>query len=209
MRTFRLPGDGDQAHRRFQLGALSVLFLALVPALVSCATPTAQPSSTATPQPTATATAVPSRTVQVFFTKQPETGSTHKTFAVTRTTTEADVATFAIAQLITGPTDAEKSSGYSSALEGRIGAKGGASCDGSADFATKMDARGTTAEPGTLTVTLCKNPTFQGNYLAWSQSIDQLKDTVLHLPGVHAVVLLTSRNTCYDDQGDGTLCLHG
>ena len=208
MRTLRQPGGGSGAPRRFQLDALGMLFLALMPVLAACAaTSTAQPGATATSQPTAAS--VPSHTIQVFFTKQPETGSTHKTFPVTRTTTDSDVATFAVAQLITGPTDAEKAAGYSSALQGRMGAKGGTTCDGSADFAIKMDARGTTAELGTLTVTLCKDPTFQGNYLAWSQSIDQLKDTVLHLPGAHAVVMLTSRNTCYDDQGDGTRCLGG
>lgn len=207
MRAFRLPGDRVSARWRLRSVALGMLFLALAPALAACgATSTVRPGTTpTTTQPTATA--VPSRTVQVFFTKQPETGATHKTFPVARTTTSADVATFAIAQLITGPTDAEKAAGYSGALQGRMGAKGGANCDGSVDFALRMNARGTTTEPGTLTIRLCKDPVFQGNYPAWSQSIDQLKDTALHLPGVRAVVLLTSRNTCYDDQGDGTRCL--
>src|SRR5690348_7560848 len=211
MRAFRLPGDRALARWRLRPVALGMLLLALAPALAACgAASTARPGTTPATTPTTarpTATAVPSRTVQVFFTKQPETGTTHKTFPVTRTTTSADVATFAIAQLITGPTDAEKAAGYSGALQGRMGAKGGANCDGSVDFALRMNARGTTTEPGTLTIRLCKDPVFQGNYPAWSQSIDQLRDTALHLPGVRAVVLLTSRNTCYDDQGDGTRCL--
>ena len=210
MRAFRLPGGRALARWRLRSVTLGVLFLALAPALAACsATSTVRPGTTPATTPTTqpTATSGPARTVQVFFTKQPETGTTHKTFPVTRTTTSADVASFAIAQLVTGPTDAEKAAGYSGALQGRMGAKGGASCDGSVDFALRMNARGTTTEAGTLTIRLCKDPVFQGNYPAWSQSIDQLRDTALHLPGVRAVVLLTSRNTCYDDQGDGTRCL--
>jgi hypothetical protein len=30
---------------------------------------------------------------------------------------------------------------------------------------------------------------------------------MLHLPGVQVAVILTSRGTCFDDQGDGTSCL--
>lgn len=193
---------------RSRLFPLVVLLAGVALVLASCASSTAQPSgATPTTKPQPTATTQPT-TVHIYFTKMPDSSGNHKTFPVTRTVPQgADVKTFAIAQLIAGPTADERAAGYSSALQGRMGTTGGASCGDATDFALAMDARGPTREPGTLTVTLCKGPTFQGNYLAWSQSVDQLQATMLHLPGVTAAVMLTAHDTCYDENGIGTRCL--
>lgn len=106
-------------HHRLACGAtgIFVLILTACGSASSVATaPTSTPSATATPLSTSTpipATATPvSHTINVYFSKTPDSGNDFTAvFPVTRTTTSVRVGTFGIEQLIVGPTAAEAATG--------------------------------------------------------------------------------------------------
>jgi Sporulation and spore germination len=147
--------------------------------------------------------------VQVYFSKHPDSDTTlSAVFSVIRVAPDlADlgVATFAITQLIAGPTPAERADGYFSAFDG-VQLRGDSVCGGPA-FTIRLDTRGTRREVGTATLKFCKSFSFQGNFPMWQRSIAEITTTLLQFPTIQRVVLLTDRDTCYADQSDGTGCL--
>jgi spore germination protein GerM len=144
--------------------------------------------------------------VRVYFSKHPDSDHTlSAVFPVSRVSPDLGVATFAITQLIAGPTPAERADGYFSAFDG-VPLRGASVCGGPA-FTIRLDTRGTRREAGTATLMFCTSFSFQGNFPMWQRSIAEITTTLLQFPTIQRVVLLTDRDTCYADQSDGTGCL--
>jgi len=87
------------------------IFVLILSACSNTSTVTTSTTPLATATPIATSTPV-LQTVQVFFSKNPDSGNNFlEVFPVTRTTTSLRVGTFGIEQLIVGPTAAEAATG--------------------------------------------------------------------------------------------------
>src|SRR5579885_2511601 len=116
---------------------------------------TATATSGGAPAATATATTAASTyQIEVFFSKHPDSDSNPAAvFPVHRTAPNLQVATYAIQQLIAGPTAGEQASGYYTPLMGNLS---GASNCGGADFQITLNKKGTTPEQGTATLTFCR-----------------------------------------------------
>jgi hypothetical protein len=119
---------------------------------------TAQPTVT-TPAPTTPATNYP---VLVYFSKgQASLEDPTAVFPVQRVSPTPAVATYALEQLIAGPTPAEKGAGYFTELTTVFHHSDPSSC-GDADFRLTLDKRGTRAETRTATLQFCRPTTSPG-----------------------------------------------
>jgi hypothetical protein len=105
---------------------------------------------------------VPGRSypVKVYFSKHPASDEYPTTvFPVRRLSPTRAVATFAIGQLLVGPTCAEARSGYYTALPGIV--HGPSTC-GRAAFRIVLNRRGTKVEQGTTTLQFCRRTMLAG-----------------------------------------------
>lgn len=192
---------------------LGVVSLSL--ALVACAgSPTGGVTTTATATTTtatsaATATATPSGAtggyaVSVYFAQHPASDNDPtKVFAVSRTSPTLGVATYAISQLLAGPSATEQSAGYYTPWAGSLT---GASNCGGADFTVTLDHRGTVAAPGVATLRFCRTTQIAGE-LAGARMSATAKATLLQFPNIHSVVILNSSGACFDDLSGRNACL--
>jgi hypothetical protein len=178
-------------------------------------TPTqAQPAPTqpqpTQPAPTATAaTAAPTATptgrpVLVYFSKQPDSyNDPNAVFPVHRTSPTLGVATYAIQQLIAGPTQSEAAAGYFTELKGAL--SGSSNCGG-ADFKIALDKRGATPQTGTATLRFCRQLSLPGD-----QSDPRIKaeitKTLTQFSNIKAVVILTRDGHCFGDLSGMDMCL--
>jgi spore germination protein GerM len=189
------------------LGGLLLLATACAPS------PTVK-SPTATPQPTATiatatATVAPTATaahypVKVYFSRHPDSDNTPTAvFAVTRVSPTLGVATFAIQQLIAGPSATERNAGYYTELTTAI--SGASNCG--ADFTVTLDHRGAKAEAGTVTLQFCRTVSLAGD-LSGTRITAQITRTLTQFPNNQRVVILTSDGNCFDDLSGRNLCLN-
>jgi hypothetical protein len=196
-------------RRAGHLAALSAL-AALVLALGACSgetvtvavTPTATTVS-GTPLPTevpVTPTAG-GYAVKVFFSKHPETDSNVNFVAsVPRTSPNLQVATYAIQQLIAGPTSSEAATGLYTELKGNV--TGSSNCGGP-DFTitlnTHVNTTGTpTPQTGTAVLKFCKNVALAGD-LVGSRDRAQITATLKQFPTITQVQILNSSGHCFDD----------
>ncbi|HLY30254.1 MAG TPA: hypothetical protein VKQ36_04455 [Ktedonobacterales bacterium] len=169
-------------------------------------------SSSATPSPVATgaptATATPgggSYAVNVFFSKHPASDNDPtKVFAVTRSSPTLAVATYAIQQLIAGPTAGEQTAGYYTELHGALS---GASNCGGADFTITLNHRGSRAETGTATLQFCRMTSLPGD-LSGSRISAEIDATLTQFPSTQQVVILNYTGSCFDDLRGGNVCLN-
>jgi hypothetical protein len=195
---------------------LATVFVSLAnrtsPGPAKLPTPTqAQPVPTA-PPPTATAaTAAPTATptghaVLVYFSKQPDSYSDPDlVFPVHRSTPNLGVATFAIQQLIAGPTDAEAARGYFTQLSGVLQRSGPANCGG-ADFKITLNKRGATPETGTATLRFCR-PTASPGIGADARIKAETTKTLTQFSNIKTVVILLRDGHCFGDESGMDLCL--
>jgi hypothetical protein len=94
--------------------------------------------------------------VKVFFSKHPDSDNVFtKVFSVNRTAPDLAVATYAVQQLIAGPTAAEQQAGYFTELTSAVDRTDASSCNGG-DFTITLNRRGTTPETGTATLKFCR-----------------------------------------------------
>ena len=101
----------------YLVGIASLVMLAGCGGTVTVSS-TATPAATATSAPTATATTPPTIPVKVYFSKNPDSLSDFsKVFPVDRTAPDLRVATFAMEQLIVGPTASEAAGGLFSQVK--------------------------------------------------------------------------------------------
>ncbi|HEY7834419.1 MAG TPA: hypothetical protein VIG30_12660 [Ktedonobacterales bacterium] len=194
---------GDMPRARLMLiMLLAALSLAGCAATSANSSPTGTPGTATHPPPpaatsTSGATSIP---VKVFFSKHPETDSNvTAVFAVSRVSPTVAVGTFAIQQLILGPTPSETASGYFTELTASLG---GASNCGGPDFTYTVDNG---AHSGTLR--FCRPTTLPGD-LSGGRIKAEITATLTQFPNVTKVIILNDTGHCFDDLSGGDLCLH-
>lgn len=171
-------------------------------------TPASQPAATSTATTAPAATNTPSSgapyKVLVYFSKKPDSLSDPtKVFPVNRYSPTLGVATYAIQQLIAGPTAAEKSSGYFSEIQGLM--SGSSNCGG-ADFQITLNHKGPTAATGYATVKFCRVVNLPGD-LAGAYIRAEINAIILQFPSNTHVVILDYQGGCFDDLSGQNLCL--
>ncbi len=205
--------------RPMWLKGLSLL-LALAPLtfIAACSATSAgeETTPTATLAPTATAAASPTSSgggsgieVKVFFSKHPETDSSvQAVFAVKRVSPTSGVATYAVQQLIAGPTAAEKGLGYFTELTASLT---GASNCGGADFQITLNTHidthtGTpSTQTGTAVLKFCRATQLAGD-LVGPRIRAELDATLKQFPTITKTQILTNTGHCFDDASGQDNC---
>jgi spore germination protein GerM len=142
--------------------------------------------------------------VRVYFSKHPESDSTPTAvFAVTRVAPNPQVATYAIQQLIVGPTAAESAAGLYTTLGGWL--PGASNCGGS-DFLLTLNRKGATPAQGTATLRFCRWVLLGGD-LSGARISAEIEATLLQFATIHQVVILTPQGGCFDDFSGLNRCL--
>lgn len=179
---------------------------ALMVLLAACGTTTQTPAPTATSVPTITNTPN-SYTMKVYFAHHPETDTLpDAVLAVERTLIGLPTPTAALDAMFGGPTADERSKGYYSPFDGMMSLI--SYCPGDfKDFTLLMDHRGTTAERGTLTVTLCRTVMMAGD-LDGARMSAMIQQTLLQFPDIKKVVILTHEGACFNDLRGDNACLN-
>ena len=143
--------------------------------------------------------------VTVYFSKHPASDENPTAvFPVRRLSPTRAVATFAIGQLVVGPTRAEARRGYYTALAGIL--HGPSSC-GRAAFRIVLNRRGTSVEQGTTTLQFCR-PTMIGGIGTAVRISAEIARTLTQFPSIKRVVILDYRGDCFSDLSGRNLCLH-
>jgi hypothetical protein len=176
------------------------------------ATPQTTPRSSiaSTPQATRMHT---TRTypVKIYFSKSPESYSNfNKVFPVDRVSPTSGVATFAVQQLIAGPTPSEKSLGYFSDLNQIMSGPSvcsHASSMENVDFTLTLDKKGLEDEQGTATLKFCRILSSPG-VGADARIQSEIDTTLKQFANIKKVVLLTKDGHCIGDESGRDLCLH-
>jgi hypothetical protein len=154
----------------------------------------------------ATPAAAPGRgyPVKVYFSKHPVSDENPAAvFPVRRLSPTRAVATFAIGQLLVGPTRAEARSGYYTALAGIF--HGPSTCGGAA-FRIVLNRRGTSVEQGTTTLQFCR-PTMIGGVGTAARISSEIARTLTQFSSIKRVVILDYRGDCFSDLSGRNLCL--
>lgn len=212
-------------HTRRLTACLAVILAALTLGLAACAGPSATGSaSTPTPPPAQapgaahpTPTTPPDTTtppitggasgsgyaVKVFFSRHPASENNPAVVVpVVRTSPTLGVATYALKQLIAGPTAAEQSAGYYTPLSSAL--TGPSSCG--ADFTLALNTHVNRPEQGTATLRFCRATQLPGD-LSGAYITSEIQATLLQFPAIHRVVILSDTGDCFDDLSGQNLCL--
>jgi hypothetical protein len=158
--------------------------------------PTApNPSPTSTPSP-----------VLVYFSKNPESlNDPTVVFPVQRVAPNSAVATYAIQQLIAGPTSSEAAAGYFTELTNVLQLSGPSNCGG-ADFTLTLDMRGATPQVGTATLQFCR-PTASPGVGADARVVTEVTKTLTQFSTITKVAILNRNGNCFGDESGQDLCL--
>ena len=188
------PGPHGERQPGHQLAVVPLLGLSLLALILAGCGATTTPGSATSPTTTPGGTSV-----TVYFAKHSDTDNNPTAvFAVQRTTsatTTQDRATFALAELLKGPTPTERSQGnYYSPFDGALALQ--SFCSGAfRDFDLTLDHRGTTAEAGTATVHFCRRVDIAGD-LDGARMKAMITATLTQFPAVQRVVILTYQGSC-------------
>ncbi len=132
--------------------------------------------------------------VKVYFSKHPDSDNDPtKVFAVDRQTNAASVATFAITQLMAGPTTDEVTEGFFT----QVAVAGESNCGGN-NF--QLSIKNTQA-----TLQFCKDFTAKG-VISDAQGQYEINRTLLQFPTITSVVLLTKDGHCLFDESGMDRC---
>ncbi len=205
-----IPGRNLRPRRSWRwIGLLGASLIALL--LAACGTTTGTGpggSTTPTVSPTTSGT-----TVKVFFTRHPDSDNDPtKVFALTRpvptsATTTQQRASYALQQVLAGPTQAERAQSYYSPFDGQLALQ--SVCAGEfRDFDLTLAHRGPTAEPGTATIQFCRRVDIPGD-LDGPRMSAMLSATLLQFAEIKQVVILTPQGNCFDDLQGANACLKG
>lgn len=161
--------------------------------------------------PTATTSSSTGATVQVFFVRHPDSDNNPiAVFAVTRANSAQGLqqqATFALQEMLKGPTQAERAQGYYSPFDGQLALQ--SYCTGAfRDFDLTLDHRGTTAESGTATMQFCRRVDIPGD-LDGPRMSAMVTSTLTQFAAIKKVVILTYQGSCFDDLQGANACLAG
>lgn len=195
------PRRGRPAVAWLGRGA-ALLLLALLLAGCTATGVIITPTDTASPgaSATATATTATSFPVKVYFSKHPETDSNvTAVFPVGRVSPTIGVATYALQQLILGPTASEAASGYFTELPASLT---GASNCGGPDFTYTIDNATHTGK-----LQFCKQTQLAGD-LVGPRIKAEINATLTQFPNVTKVIILNSSGHCFDDLQGADSCLH-
>lgn len=144
--------------------------------------------------------------IKVYFSKHPDSDNSFTAvFPVARTAPDLGVATFAVKQLIAGPTAAETHAGYFTELSAAINRRDLSSCGG-ADFTISLNMRGRTPQPGTATLQFCRTLMLPGEG-ADARIGTELQATLTQFPTIKKAVILTKQGNCFGDLSGQNLCL--
>jgi hypothetical protein len=166
---------------------------------------------TATVLPTATPTAS-GTLLLVYFSKHPDSlNDPTAVFPVQRVAPTSAVATFAIQQLVAGPTVEERSAGLFSELNSIFIAP--SECDagsnptqGGPDFTLTLNKKGSTTEQGTATLQFCR-PTSSPGIGADARIKAEIDKTLTQFSTITKVVILTRSGHCFGDESGLDRCL--
>jgi hypothetical protein len=207
-------------QNRWRLVAACVAVLALVIASVGVfatiasqrghaasrgsATTTASSDPVATHGVVTTPTGAIAIDVKIFFSRHPDSDNNPEdVFPVLRVAPNLQVATFAINQLISGPSAAERGKGYYTPLQGDF--QGPSNCGG-ADFKITLNHRGTQSAPGTATLQFCRQLPLAGD-LTGARITAEITSTLEQFSTIRRVVILTESGSCFNDFSGQNLCL--
>lgn len=205
----RLP-RGDRTDARYPFLSRRVVLTVTLVTLLGMALAACGPKAQRQTSPTATATAGPT-TVQVYFTKHPDSDSNPQAvFAVARGTTATgvhDQASFALQEMLKGPSQAERAQGYYSPFDGQLALQ--SYCVGEfRDFDLTLDHRGPNAEAGTATLRFCRRVDVPGD-LDGPRMSAMVTSTLIQFAAVKQVVILNYQGNCFDDMQGANACLGG
>lgn len=198
--------------RRFMRGwrALLVAGLSVLALLVAACGVTTPPGASVTPT---TSPSISGTSVKVYFTRHPDSDNSPTTvFALSRTSTATvtatqDKATYALQQMLAGPTQAERAQRYYSPFDGQLALQ--SVCPGVfRDFDLTLNHRGPTAETGTATLQFCRRVDIPGD-LDGPRMSAMVTSTLLQFADIKKVVILNYQGTCFDDLQGANACLNG
>jgi hypothetical protein len=142
--------------------------------------------------------------IKVYFSRHPVSDDRYgAVFAVRRVAPTLGVATFAIGQLLAGPTPTEARAGYFTELT--QSSHGPSSC-GPAGFTVTLNRRGPTYEPRTATLQFCRQFQLAG-VGAEARIAAEVRATLLQFPSIGRVVILRSDGSCFGDLSGLNRCL--
>jgi Sporulation and spore germination len=214
----------EETPRPLQLGSffVSVLFLVMTVLFSACGSqntgstgttgsPTVAPSPTSghkTDQITPTATVNGGYPVKVYFSKTNATNF-DDVGAVDRVSPTASVGTFAVEEVVAGPTQDEKNQGLSSQLHDSI--NGPSNCSGQnaiggSDFLLTVNKKGTVDEQGTATLQFCRDISSAG--IGSDARIKaEVTTTLKQFSTIQKVVILSKSGSCFGDESGLNMCL--
>jgi hypothetical protein len=198
---------------RRRLAAVAFGLIALVLTVAGCGTTTNTGPGSSIPPATSPSPRARATTVQVFFTRHPDADTDPtKVFALNRTSTAPltstqNQASYALEQLLAGPSQAERAQGYYSPFDGQLALQ--SVCPGAfRDFDLTLDHRGPIAEIGTATLQFCRRVDIAGD-LDGPRMRAMITSTLLQFSAITQAVILTSQGTCFDDLRGTNACLRG
>lgn len=169
-------------------------------------------ATSASATPTATLPVSPTAggfSVLVYFSKHPASDNdVTAVFPVKRVSPTIGVATYAMRQLLAGPSSSEAAAGYYTELHGAVS---GASTCGGADFQITLNTHvdphtGTpTTQNGAAVVAFCKTVSLPGD-LSGGRIKTQIAKTLTQFATVTSVQILTKDGHCFDDLSGQNNC---
>ncbi len=134
--------------------------------------------------------------VDVYFSRHPDSDNRPAAvFAVHRTSPTLGVATYAISQLLAGPTATEAGNGYFTPLQGALS---GASTCGGADFTITLNQNRDYPETGTATLRFCRDVKGLGDSGA-AMARNEIDTTLKQFPTITKAVIVYKDGSCFDD----------
>jgi hypothetical protein len=154
-------------------------------------------------------------TLRVYFSKSIATGGPWgATFALKRADPVlnhvgsagiiAAYATYAMQELVAGPTRAEVMEGYTSMVHQSL--FGRSTCGGQQNFILTLDEKGASPMPGTATIRLCRQISSAG--VGTDVGIRaEIGSTLKQFTSIKNVVILLSNGHCFGDESGADFCL--
>ncbi|HEU0026034.1 MAG TPA: hypothetical protein VFQ25_02880 [Ktedonobacterales bacterium] len=134
--------------------------------------------------------------VDVYFSRHPDSDNRPAAvFAVHRTSPTLGVATYAISQLLAGPTTTEAGNGYFSPLQGALS---GASACGGADFTITLNQNRDYSETGTATLRFCRDVKGLGDTPS-IMARNEINATLTQFATIKKVIIVYQDGSCFDD----------
>jgi len=134
--------------------------------------------------------------VDVYFSLYPDSDNRPAAvFPVHRTSPTLGVATYAMSQLLAGPTATEAARGYFTPLQGAL--SGASACSG-ADFTIILNQNRDHPETGTATLRFCRDVKGLGDTPS-IMARNEINATLTQFPTIKKVVIVYKDGSCFDD----------